>query len=1072
MPPRVSAHRIGIEATAALEESLARLKGDDPLAPITIIVPSAPAGYSLRRSLGRRAGGVVNVQFKPLQALLELIGSTALAEAGRRPLHDTYRYELIRTVAQQVSDEQGSPFGDVQIEGPVLRTLEQRFSEFDDCDDHQLSQIRRGGGIPNYLVACYQGFRDQTEGRYFTHRDLLDSATQVLSHPGGAAGVLRDIGSVIWYLPLDPTERQRAFIEALSNRTTVDVLLGLTGDVDDVDLPVLRSWDLPATDLKTDIPTAQNIVQAPDAEEEVRSAIRQIVSDLLADDPTPLHRTAILFRHPEPYARIAAEQLDAAGLPWNGLNAATLGQSIAGATLSGLLGLWEQRSRGALTWRSHVAPWLASAPISADDGRYAPITRWNQLARRANLQRGPDDWFPRLERYRKTCQQDLRRLRNDPEDDKPGRIPWMERELELIDGLIEFARALATFIEETPEQARWREYGANLRRELERLLGTRTTFDRRLAHDEIELARWDDVQALIRSLDALDELDNATPGRVVLMLRRGLERQVGHHGRVGDGVFVGLLDSARGMSWDSSYIVGASDGILPLTRREDPLISDDIRNELSLSGTDDYARREREAYLSALLSAEKRVLSYPRADVRSQRAQLPSRWLLESATKLNGERVYTSTIADVPEHVVAATPSFEWAVKNAPQPSDLQEHDVKRLVHASKHDLEQHHLSEQDATLQRGFAQQAALGGDQLTRWTGQIDTGVGWALQRPHSAGALQDWATCPQRYFLARVLHVEERDELQDDLHITALDRGAVIHQVLENFFGGHSLQPESMVGWSEEERERLRLIAADSLADMQTQGRTGRELVWRHDQRQIQNDLQTFLTADDDHRRDRGLQQEQSEMAFGNLGTLKESRGPVQFLLSDGHALQLRGIVDRVDRTSDSSRIVVIDYKTGTPQPSQKQLREDPLVNGKYLQLPIYAYAMRRLMQAGDAVEVGSAYWFITERGGFKFHDVTWGPEQRARFEDTINLIADGIRAGQFPANPGGPGRKTNGDHCELCSFDAICPADRRVTWGRIKDDPALADYVELAEGSPPAAESDAAETIAEEQAASSP
>ena len=236
----VSAHTYGLEAQAALIEAIDRCKtvegNHDPLAPVTVVVPSPLAGYQIRRSLGRRLGGIVNVQVRPLVALLELIGSTSLANAGRRPLPDVRQHEAIREVA-----ESGPPiFGDVPIEGGVLRTLTQRFSEFDDCDSAQLQTIAGQGGIPAYLVDRYEAYLSQTKG-FYTRRDLAVAATEALRQ---RPNLLRDIGSVIVYLPADLTAASQQFLRSLAEHTDVQVLLGLTGDLETVDRHRLETWDV------------------------------------------------------------------------------------------------------------------------------------------------------------------------------------------------------------------------------------------------------------------------------------------------------------------------------------------------------------------------------------------------------------------------------------------------------------------------------------------------------------------------------------------------------------------------------------------------------------------------------------------------------------------------------------------------------------------------------------------------------------------------------------------------------------------------------------------------------------
>ncbi len=1068
MSLNVSAHLYGNAAQTALSEAVRRVKSAggtyDPLAPVTIVVPSSLAGYHIRRTLGRQRGGIVNVQFKPLQALLELIGAASLANAGRRPLPETYRSEAIRDVAEAG----GSIFGDVPIDGPVLQTLESAFDEFDRCENDDLAAIAAGGRNATYLVDRYREYQRRT-AKFYTNQDLAESARMALdSQPS----VLKDIGSVIVYLPADLTTAQREFLDALSGHAAIEVILGLTGDAEAVDEHALQSWDQPPdppneppSDPQSDrdreqVPTAQHIVQSPDSEEEVRSAIRAIVSALHSVPPTPLHRTAILYRQEHPYARICAEQLDAAGLPWNGVNAQTLKQSIAGRTLDGLLGLM---SGSTMSWLVDVAPWLAAAPILDAKGEPSPTARWNQLARRANLHRGSDRWDERLRQYLSTCEDDLQRLSRVPDDDKPGRLPWVRAEVQQVKDLMAFTNQLNQFIDETPERALWSDYAQRLRRQLSLLLGDRTRFalSTETGENDLQLARWDDVQSLLDSLEWLDELGEAPRDRFVSALRRRLERPTGHHGRVGDGVYVGSLRSAVGMEWDAVYIVGAAERSLPQTRSDDPLLPDELRRRASLPVGSDHLRRERSDYLIAMHAAEHRVLSYPRADVRAQQARLPGRWLLESATALNaGERVYASKVDEAAGEVLQPTPSFESAVMRPGVSADIHEYDLRQI--RSSQSVFTHYLTNGHPSLERGFIQRRERWTGQMTRWDGLIADGAAGATARPHSAGALQDWATCPYRYFLGRVLRIEERDEPRDDLQITPLDKGSLIHGILEHFFKQGNDQPAPGQRWSDEARTRLKGIAETELKQAHDRGVTGRDLLWQRDSRRILDDLETLLDEDDTHRARFKAEQIASELVFG---ALEESQGRVAFTLNDGSTLELRGMIDRIDRSNEGQQLIVIDYKTGGEFPRGSELNKDAIVGGRFLQLPIYAHAARQLYARNDESPVQSAYWYITSRGEFKYSPVDWDEENVQSFGDAINLIVENIRAGHFPANPGGDHYRAVAENCAYCSFDAICPADRRTHWQQIKLDPRLTDYVRLSEGPDKNEDVDEAEADAE-------
>jgi len=703
-------------------------------------------------------------------------------------------------------------------------------------------------------------------------------------------------------------------------------------------------------------------------------------------------------------------------------------------------------SKSTISWVSDVAAWLTAAPIRDTDGALAPTARWNQLARRANLQRGPDDWLIRLERYRARCVDDLERLRRTADESKPGRLPWVEAEIGQVDELMKFAGQLVQFARQTLQTANWSGYAQHARGQLEQLLGDRNAFAVYASgEDDLELARWDDVQLLLTELSWLDDLDQATPERFASAARRELERPTGHHGRVGDGVYVGPLHSAVGMHWDVVYIVGVTERSLPQPHSEDSLLSEQVRLRASLPVATDYIRRERANYLVALHSAERRVLSYPRADVRAQRAKLPSRWLLESATELNaGVRVYASKIDQAPPGVIRAVPSFEQAVTSADMPADIHEFDLKSLRRSVQ--PQDHYLAAFSAPLGRGFLQHDERRRPALTRWDGLIADGVASVVSQPQSAGALQDWATCPYRYFLGRVLRIAERDESRDELQITPVDKGSLIHDILEQFFKQSPAQPSPGERWSNHERQRLSSIATQHFDAARAQGLIGRDLLWRRDQRRIANDLQTLLDEDDRHRAAHQAREIASELVFGEL---PDSKASVDLRLADGSVIRLRGMIDRVDRSLTDGRLMVIDYKTGSEYPKGEELEQDAIIGGQYLQLPIYAHAARQVYELDEEEIVRSAYWYITERGDFTYNAVEWNAENTKRFQWAINLIIENIRAGRFPANPGDAHHRSRGQHCMFCSFDAICPVDRRRHWQNIQAAPQLADYLALSE-----------------------
>src|SRR2546430_16353733 len=75
---RVELVEHGPPAREALREAVRAEKGLDPLAPVTVVVPSAYAGLALRRALPT-PDDLVNERFPALPRPAELLGPPALA---------------------------------------------------------------------------------------------------------------------------------------------------------------------------------------------------------------------------------------------------------------------------------------------------------------------------------------------------------------------------------------------------------------------------------------------------------------------------------------------------------------------------------------------------------------------------------------------------------------------------------------------------------------------------------------------------------------------------------------------------------------------------------------------------------------------------------------------------------------------------------------------------------------------------------------------------------------------------------------------------------------------------------
>src|SRR5437870_4721601 len=94
MPIELVTAAYGPPAAHALRDAVAVAKGDDPLTPVTVIVPTNYVGVAVRRQLATgnlgpvagRGNGIAGVTFLTLYRMAELLGAPRLAAAQRRPV--------------------------------------------------------------------------------------------------------------------------------------------------------------------------------------------------------------------------------------------------------------------------------------------------------------------------------------------------------------------------------------------------------------------------------------------------------------------------------------------------------------------------------------------------------------------------------------------------------------------------------------------------------------------------------------------------------------------------------------------------------------------------------------------------------------------------------------------------------------------------------------------------------------------------------------------------------------------------------------------------------------------------
>jgi RecB family exonuclease len=401
-------------------------------------------------------------------------------------------------------------------------------------------------------------------------------------------------------------------------------------------------------------------------------------------------------------------------------------------------------------------------------------------------------------------------------------------------------------------------------------------------------------------------------------------------------------------------------------------------------------------------------------------------------------------------------------VRLAAFPATAQEHRLRALLdHATAGQVvTSHPLCATDRVLGLGVDATTSRASARFTRFDGNLENVSIESPARPGyvvSPTRLEAWAACPHSYLMQSILRVEIPERPEEVYEISALDRGSLVHEVLDEFLrevlhrnGG---PPGANERWSPADHVRMQEIGSVCCDAYEARGLTGRAVYWARDRGRILAELDRFLYEDDRARDELALVPVATEMRFG-FADERESGAPIAVPLRDGRVLHFRGAADRVDRAGDGS-LLVVDYKTGKVDSYKGISEADPDQRGTRLQLPVYAHAARaRYGEASTLVE--AAYWFVSARGEYRRITLPLTDAVAARVDAVLATVVDGIEHGVFPCRTDAP-TTTPWRNRDFVDPDGRGTRDRYRDWLRKRGAPELADYVALAEpdgeGEPP-------------------
>ncbi len=727
------------------------------------------------------------------------------------------------------------------------------------------------------------------------------------------------------------------------------------------------------------------------------------------------------------------------------------------------------------------------------EGALRAPARWERLLVDSAVIGGKDRWVRRLDGLANEL---LLRIRETAPEEE-AKVESIKRQLSDLEALRAYALPLIERLAALPDQASRPLENDDLRQG--------ATWGEWLAHlRELAVNALRAPEGVLATLADLEPMSRVGPvdlHEVQLVLGPRLhDLGVKPPPRRYGSVFVGSVDSARGLSFQVVFVPGLAERIFPRKIVEDSILPDKQREDTAIAGLPtrrDRLELERLALRIALGAARERAyLSYPRIDVQQSRPRVPSFYALEALRAAEGVLPGFEEIAERAESTTRAR--LGWpAPEQSEAAIDEAEYDLALLASLVEANDEgatgrAHYLLTANKHLARALRARSRRW---LRRWTpndGLVDPDelARQALAshqfsaRSFSATALQNYASCPYRFFLSAILRLEMRQEPAAIEVIDPLTRGSLFHETqfevltalksagLLPLAVGASLRGRPINGEQGRTLNQEEGRPLDGEDDKLLQGELGRPRrdaptndslerafdlvdgvlerlaaeyqdrlapaiprVWEDGINSIRADLREWLRRMAES--DDGWVPEKFELSFGltDRGPRDADPDSVSDAVEIIGDFKLRGSIDLVERHS-SGNYRVTDHKTGKARAEKNTI----VGGGKYLQPLLYALAVKKVLV--QPVESGRLY-YCTADGGYEERVVPLDEFNLQAVTDVLTAIRQGLADAFLPAAP-------EEGACNWCDFLAVCgnfeelrtlnkPGDRLVQLKRIRELP---------------------------------
>ena len=959
---------------------VATARRNDPFAPVNVLVGSNLQHIYMRRLLAARLGVVANVRFL---TLIDLAGELYLSSPGNElhPLPDGGGALLVREAANRSSVGRVLPLevrGMAEAVTATMRDL--REGAVDEGSLTALpssSRIRAVAALYSSYGSAMTGFIDRTR--------LLEEAC--LRDEQDFSQVLPE-GPVLVYGIYDLTELQLRMLARLNRVKSVTALVSWDPDSSAFEFASdtvarLRYEGFTLRNLGHGPARAETqVFSAADRQAQAEEVVRRVLQDVEAGVPPAA--IAILHRLDQRYDEVLEVALARASLPTYLAAGRPVRRTSVGRAALGLMDLLL-----ALPRRSALLEFLSLPCVSLQaiqPGLTPTPSSWERISKESGLVEGWDEFHSALSL----------RLQGQDEEERT------QRGREQAEALLSVIGALRERSDRLASATSWAEASEYLVSQFEDLVQRQARPD-----------AYDAIADRLRQLRLIDQLGvEFTVERLQESAARAIRETTTSGGFFQrDGIFVGNVMAARGLRFRHVYIAECGERIFPPVIRQDPFLPDSERVMLNEARNGWLPRKagrlaeERLLFELACQSAEDRLtLSYSRRTNPTGGPRLPSSFFLQEGERLSHRFESIGAIEGA---------GHSWFTRLASRVGFSGREPLDALRALDQSDLRVHVLENgtfrantKIRSIWPDFDRLLALQSSRREHVFGSYDGIVPGSLIRDSnvlggdiSPTSLADFATCPYRFFLSKVLGLRAVEEPEETTELAPIVRGELVHRVLERYV---TLYLERGGSWAEflaQGGPVLQGLMDEEFSQLPT-GKAGLPVVQTIIRETVEGEVRQYLEGER-AAADQGWTPTAVELWFDGLGMPLEDS-----LISS------RGRIDRLDTRGEEFRVV--DYKTGLAREEADGYRK-----GGSLQLPIYMTAAAHLQDR--PLNLGAAeYHYVSKRAAFKKIALTGAELERdSRFGEMLNAVREGVTGGEFFYRPG-----RDKSNCRFCSFSEVC------------------------------------------------